>query len=197
MFNYFKLMCYHKLMIKIKNKKQSINLINQMGLNSMPQEVFSKENLARVKRFFEKNPAKEYVVRDIFTPMGKYALVKNFDECEKYVSTIPSNKFSLAVSFNDLERILLGDILVKDNFVTLSASTSPSANHRNIYNNPEISLSCELFEDKLWNVPGFEKIIDYINQHNLFDVVVEFAIFKNKVGTHRDNVVIIELRSDY
>lgn len=184
-------------MIKIKNKEQSIEFINQMGLNCMPQAVLDKTNKERVKHFFEDNPANEYVIRDIFTPMGKYAFVKNFDEAEKYLETISANKFSISVSFNGLERVLLGDIFVKDNFVTLSASTSQNANHRNIYTTPEISLSCELFDDRLWNVPGFEKLIDYINEHNLYEVIVEFAVFKNKVGTQKNNVVIIELRSDY
>ena len=139
-------------MIKIKNKEQSIEFINQMGLNCMPQAVLDKTNKGRVKHFFEDNPANEYIIRDIF---------------------------------------------VKDNFVTLSASTSQNANHRNIYTTPEISLSCELFDDRLWNVPGFEKLIDYINEHNLYEVIVEFAVFKNRVGTQKNNVVIIELRSDY
>lgn len=163
----------------------------------MPQAVLDKTNLKKVEQFFEDNPANEYVIRDIFTPMGKYAFVKNFEEAQKYLQTISANKFSISVSFNGLERVLLGDIFVKDNFVTLSASTSKDANHRNIYTKPEISLSCELFDDRLWNVPGFEKLIDYINEHNLYDLVVEFAIFKNKVGTKHNNVVIIELRSDY
>lgn len=184
-------------MIKIKSKEHSVELINQMGLNSMPQAVLDKTNPSKVKQFFENNPADEYIIRDIFTPMGKYAFVKNFEEAEEYLKTISANKFSISVSFNGLERILLGDIFVKDNLVTISASTSESANHRNIYNSPEISLSCELFDDRLWNVPGFEKLIEYINEHNLYEVIVEFAIFKNKVGTQKNNVVIIELRSDY
>ncbi len=184
-------------MIKIKNKEHSINLIKQMGLNSMPQEVIDKTNVEKLKQFLKNNPADEYIIRDIFSPMGKYKLVKNFDEITNYLSTIDAPKYSISVSFNGLDRVLLGDIYVKDNFVTLSASTSKDANHRNIYDRPEISLSTELFDDKLWDVPGFEKLIDYINTHNLYGIVVEFAIFRNKVGTMHDNVVIIELRSDY
>lgn len=185
-------------MIKIRNKQHSIETIEKLRLNSMPQAVLNKENEESIKKFFNDNPAKEYVVRDIFSPMGKYKFVETLDECLEYVNGLSANKFSISVSFRPLKnRILLGDIMVSNNFVTLSASKSETANHRNIYDCPEISLNCDLYNDRLWEVPGFEKLIDYINKHNLFDVVVEFAIFKNKVGKKKDNVVIIELRSDY
>ena len=185
-------------MIKIKNKEHSINLINQMGLNCMPQEVIDKKNVEKLKRFLHNNPAEEYIIRNIFTPMGTYKFVKTYEECIEYITSLNADKFSISVSFRNLEgRILLGDIYVKDNFVSLSASTSKDATHRNIYNRPEISLSTELYDDKLWDVPGFEKLIDYINNHNLYGIVVEFAIFRNKVGTQNENIVIIELRSDY
>ena len=185
-------------MIKVKNKEHSINLIKQMGLNSMPQSVLDKTDPEGIENFFKKNPAKEYVVRDIFSPMGKYKFVSGLEECLEYVSTIKADRFCVSVSFRTIPgRILLGDIYVKDNMVSLSASKDSSANHRNIYDNPQIMLNCELFDDRLWDVPGFEKLIDYINRFNLYDIVVEFAIFNSKVGTKRENVVIIELRSDY
>jgi len=185
-------------MIKIKSKEHSIETINKLRLNCMPQAVLDKTNPEGVKKFFENNPADEYVVRDIFTPMGKYKFVTSLEDCLEYVNSISANKFSISVSFRNLPgRVLLGDIYVSNNFVTLSASTNKSANHRNIYDCPEISLNCDLFNDKLWDVPGFEKLIEYINAHNLFDIVVEFVIFRNKVGSQNENVVIIELRSDY
>lgn len=185
-------------MIKIKNKEHSINLIKNMNLNSMPQSVLTKNNLDAIKKFFEKNKAEEYIVRDIISPMGKYQFVKNYDDCLNYLSTISANKFCISVSFRTIpNRILLGDIFVKDNMVTLNASTSETANHRNIYDSHQIMLNCELFDDKLWDVAGFEKLIDYIHKYNLYEVIVEFAIFKNKVGIKKDNVVIIELRSEY
>lgn len=185
-------------MIKIKGKEHSIQLINQLQLNCMPQDVIDRNNEIRIKRFFEENPASEYIVRDVFTPMGKYCFVSSFEECLDYLKTVSAEKFSISVSFRNVEgRILLGDIYIKENYVSLSASTNPNANHRNIYEKPEISLNCELFDNRLWDVPGFEKLIEYINKFNLYELVIEFAIFRNKLGTQHDNVVIIELRSDY
>lgn len=185
-------------MIKVRSKEHSIELIEKLRLNSMPQAVLNKENKESIVKFFEKHPATEYVIRDIFTPMGKYKFVKDLNECLEYVDSLSANKFSISVSFRPIEgRILLGDIMVSNNFVTLSASKSQTANHRNIYDSPEISLNCDLYDDKVWDVPGFDKLINYINKFNLFDIVVEFAIFRTKVGKKKDNVVIIELRSDY
>ena len=73
-------------MIKVKNKEHSINLIKQMGLNSMPQSVLDKTDPEGIENFFKKNPAKEYVVRDIFSPMGKYKFVSGLEECLEFLS---------------------------------------------------------------------------------------------------------------
>ena len=73
-------------MIKVKNKEHSINLIKQMGLNSMPQSVLDKTDPEGIENFFKKNPAKEYVVRDIFSPMGKYKFVSGLEECLEFLN---------------------------------------------------------------------------------------------------------------
>ena len=45
--------------------------------------------------------------------------------------------------------------------------------------------------------PNIDKIIDYIFKKELFDVVVEFAVYLEKIGKYNEYVAIFELRTDY
>ena len=81
--------------------------------------------------------------------------------------------------------------------VDLTARTDENANHRNIYTEPEYNMHISLDSDQLWDVPGFSKLMGYISNYELYDIVVEFAVFSARVGTNKDNVVIFEIRSEY
>jgi len=34
-------------------------------------------------------------------------------------------------------------------------------------------------------------------KHNLYDVIVEFVIYRDSVGVNKERVLIVELRSEY
>ena len=52
-------------------------------------------------------------------------------------------------------------------------------------------------DNKLWDIPGFSKIMRYITEHELYDVIVEFSVYDCKIGVNKENVVISELRTAY
>ena len=81
--------------------------------------------------------------------------------------------------------------------VDLTARTDKDADHRNIYKNPKYNLHTNIEDNKLWDIPGFSKIISYISEHELYDVVVEFAVFDCAVGVYNEKVAIFELRSEF
>ena len=89
---------------------------------------------------------------------------------------------------------MIGDILVSGDRVELTASTDSNANHRNA---DEISIYSNLYDDKLWRIPGFNDLIKYIADKNLMDIIVEFVVFDHKVGTKKEKVLITELRTEY
>ena len=186
----------------IKTKKESIEKIKQLNLNTFPAEVFDCNNLAKIEKFFLDNPAPEYVLRDSEKTSGKFFFVKNFDQCRQKLKNYKKN-VTICVSFNDLKDdiVLLGDIKVKkeisEDIVDITARTDKEATHRNVYEKPEFNFHTNLEDDKLWNIPGFSKLIGYITEHELYDVIVEFVVFDCPAGNKKEKVVIIELRSEF
>lgn len=189
-------------MIKIKDKKDSIIKMKELGLNYFPLDVFEVDDLSGIKAFFEKYKAEEYVLRSTNKAQGEFYFVKSFDEAVKLLPKF-KNEVTLSVSYNEYkdDLIIVGDIKVHKGYsgdtVDLTARTDSEATHRNIYENPQYNLHASLDEDRVWRIPGFSKIMRYISDHELYDVIVEFAVYDCKIGVKEDNVVITELRTAY
>ena len=189
-------------MIKIKDKKDSIIKMKELGLNYFPLDVFEVDDLSGIKAFFEKYKAEEYVLRSTNKAQGEFYFVKSFDEAVKFLPKF-KNEVTLSVSYNEYkdDLIIVGDIKVHKGYsgdtVDLTARTDSEATHRNIYENPQYNLHASLDEDRVWRIPGFSKIMRYISDHELYDVIVEFAVYDCKIGVKKDNVVITELRTAY
>ncbi len=179
--------------MKILNKQDSFNQIKKLGLNRVPEIIASKNDLVKVEEFLNKNPAPVYVIRDVEHAMGKTYFVTTKQDCLEKAKTYAS-LFSLAVSIKSYpNRVLTGDIYVSGDNVELTYSLQPDGTHRDL----DQSIYASLDEDRLWNIPGFSDLIKYITDKNLFDIIVEFAVYKNPVGTNKEKVLITELRTDY
>ena len=186
----------------IKTKKESIEKIKELDLNTFIAEMIDSKNLKQIEEFFKENPSPEYVLRDPEKASGKFFFVKNFEECKTKLKNYKKN-VTICVSYNDYKDdiILLGDICVKKEFgndtVDITARSDKEATHRNIYEKPEYNLHTNLEDNKLWDIPGFSQLIKYITDHELYDVIAEFAVFDCPVGNKREKVVIFELRSEF
>lgn len=93
-----------------------------------------------------------------------------------------SKAFSLAVSCFAYENIVLLDeiYLTKDN-VTIVGGNAKGVVHRNVYQNAIINTTTTLDDDKIWEVDGVEEIITYVVNHNLYDVIVEFVVYDKPI----------------
>ena len=188
-------------MITIKNKVDSVNKIKALGLNHFPMEIFDAKDLTSIKKFFDKNPAQEYILRNPNKPKAKFYFVKNFDEASKKLKFF--DQVNINVSFNPFkdDLVLVGDIKIHKGIlgdtVDLTARTDSDATQRNIYSQPQYNLHANLDDDKLWDIPGFSKIAKYISEHELYDVIVEFCVYSVKLGVQKDFVVINELRTGF
>lgn len=186
----------------IKNKIDSVARMKELGLNTFAMDIFGVKDIEGITNFFINNPAQEYVMRDPINPQGKFFFVKNIEECIANLNNY-DELVTIVVSWNEYKEdiVLLGDIKVKKGYVCdevdITARTDSEATHRNIYENPQYNLHSNLEDDKLWNIPGFSKLIRYIVDHNLYDIVIEFIVYDCSVGIKRDKVVIAELRSEY
>jgi len=186
----------------IKNKKQSIAKIKELGLNYFNEEVFNVHDLDKIKEFFDNNIVKEYCMRDPDATNGKFFFVKNYEEAFEKLDNYKEN-VTICVSSNEYDDdiVLLGDIKVKRDYtgdiVDITARTDKDADHRNIYENPEYNLHTNLEDNRVWNIPGFSQIIRYITEHELYDLVVEFVVYDCPVGVKKEKVAIYEIRSEY
>ncbi len=189
-------------MIQVKNKKDSIIKMKELKLNYFPLNYFETNDLKGIKNFFEKYPAQEYVLRTITKAKGQYFYVYSYEEALEKLSNF-EGELTISVSYNPYKEniVLVGDIKVHKGYdgetVDLTARSDSQATHRNIYENPQYNLHSSLDDDNVWKIPGFSKIMRYISDHELFDVIVEFAVYDCKLGVNNENVVITELRTGY
>ncbi len=189
-------------MIKIKNKKDAIVKMKELKLNYMPLDFFDSKDKEGIKKFFDKYQAEEYILRDTTKPKGQYFYVKNFEEAEEFLKKFKS-EVTVGVSYRPYveDQILVGDIKVTrgayGDTVDLTARTDTSANQRNIYEEPEYNLHASLDEDRVWSIPGFSKIMKYISEHELYNIIIEFSVYDCKIGINRENVLISEIRTEY
>ena len=189
-------------MITIKNKKDSIIKMKELKLNYFPLDYFETDDLEGIRIFFEKYPAREYVLRTVNKAKGQFFYVYNFQQALEKLKYF-DGELTISVSYNPYKEniVLVGDIKVHKGYdgesVDLTARTDTEATHRNIYENPQYNLHASLDDDKVWKIPGFSKIMRYIIDHELYDVIVEFAVYDCKLGINNENVVVTELRTSY
>lgn len=187
-------------MITIKNKKEAISLMKNLGLNYFPVDVFNPKDLDEIENFFNTNKAEEYILRSPTKTNAKFYFVKNFEEAKSVLSKF-KKEVTIDVSFRPYkdDLVLLGDIIIhkNSNTVDLTARSDSEASHRNIYEKPEYNLHSSLDDDKVWSIRGFDKIAKYISDYELYDVIVEFVVYSIKVGVKKNNVVISEIRTAF
>ena len=182
----------------IKNKIESMKLINELGLNKFPEQLFNKNEEDKVKKFIECYPAKYYAIRDKSKTRGIFKLKVSadriFDEIKDY------NLYSINVSsINYVDnQLLVGEIEILSNGeVYAILSTNPAASVRDVITNPDFNFKTTLFDKKLNEIPYFDYIYKYISDNNLYDLIVEFALFNKNVGINNEKIIVYELRTDY
>lgn len=190
-------------MITIKDKKDSINVMKDLRLNYFPLQAFEVDDIEGISAFMEKYPAKEYVLRSANKAKGDFFFVENIQQAKEKLCYF-EKEVTVSVSYNEYKEdiVLVGDIIVHKNSgqsdtIDLTARTDSEATHRNIYEKPEYNLHAGLDEDRVWDIPGFSKIMRYVSDHELYDVIIEFAVYDCKIGINKENVVICELRTGY
>ena len=122
----------------------------------------------------------------------------------------PSNKprflaennvsLSLIIVFvlRKLPKLLVGEIeFLSNGEVYAILSVDPTASVRDALSNPSYNLKTDIFDKKLNNIPHFDLIYQYIVEHDLRDIIVEFALFDKEVGIKKEKVIVYELRTHY
>lgn len=186
----------------IITKKDSVAKMKELGLNYFPLEIFKVEDLDGIKKFMDENPATEYCMRSVNKAKGEFCFVENFEQAKEKLHLFDQD-VTVCVSYNEFKEdiVLVGDIIINKSFgsetVDITARTDMEATHRNIYENPQYNMHTSIEDDKLWNIPGISKIMRYISDHQLYNMIVEFAVYSIRIGVNKENVVISEIRTNY
>lgn len=189
-------------MIRVRNKKESVEVMKKLSLNYFPLEVFDKNDEEGISNFIKKFPSQEYVLRNAGKAKGNFFYVTNFDEAREKLNSF-ENDVTICVSYRPYKNkvLLVGDICIEkkdgDVFVQLTARDDKKATHRNIYEKPKYNLNCSLEDDELWKIDGIDKVIEYVVNNQLFGCIVEFALYSIKLGINNENIVISEIRTGY
>lgn len=185
--------------MEIKNKIESVNVINQFELNKLEEQLFSRGEEQKVVEFLNKFPYKFYAIRDKSKSGGKFKFNVKKEDVLKEIQNY--DLFSINVSSGNFKnsQILTGDIQVfQDGRIYAILSCDPEASVRDAYARPDFNISTDIFDDKtLCKIPGFDFLLNYIFEHNLFDVIIEFSLFNTNVGVKKEKIVIFELRTNY
>jgi len=183
--------------MKIESKRHSADIIKKLRLNGVPEIVLYEYDKEAITNFCTKYPSTKYILRDLDSPAGKYYFCKDLKECVNNAKNY-TGSFSLGVScFAYKGLILLGEVLLTKEDITLIARTDEEANHRNIHDRADYNIHTTMEDNKLWDIPGCDLLIEYLIKHNLYDVIVEFVIYRDSVGVNKERVLIVELRSEY
>lgn len=184
-------------MFKIENKIDSYNLILTLGLNKLPEILLPEFDEKKIVSFMQKYPAETYAIRDRnksgskkFRPLVKPDKVLGY--CAKL------KNFSINVSDMYKYQVLTGEVRVSVwGEISLAVSSNPTLNARDGAQNADYNFTSTIFDHRLKRILGMNDVINYLFEHELFDVVVEFASYDRPVGTKNEKVVVFELRTSY
>ena len=182
----------------INNKIESSEKIKELDLNKFPEQIFKSGEEEKIIGFLKKNPVDFYAIRDKSKASGvfklKVAADKVLEEIKDY------NLFSINVSSANYvdNQLLVGEIeLLSNGDVYAILSLDPSASVRDAIRKPDFNLKTTIYDEKLSRIPHFDYIYKYISDNNLYDIIVEFALFDKEVGEKKENVIVYELRTNY
>lgn len=180
----------------VRNKKESRDLIQKLGVNTVPEIFANKNDINKIEQFFLNNKAELYVIRHSRKADAHYEYVKNFDEFKNVLDNF-ENEIIVAVSINSYKnKILLGAIEVDGNKIHLCATTNPKLDHRTIYNGTaEYMIETVIFDNELDRIPQIKYLFDYIQKYSLYNVTIEFTIYDRPVGINNEKIIINEIRN--
>lgn len=185
--------------MKIKNKLESMSVINKLNLNKFPEEFFRKGEEEKVLAFINKYPAKYYAIRDKSSVRGNFKLKVLAEDILKEIKDYQEFTINIS-SYNYIDNQLLnGEIaFFKNGEVYIYLSSNDEATGREesgiFY---EYSYKTDIFDKRLNDIPLFDYIYEYVVNHNLMDAIVELSIFDKNVGINNEQIIIYEVRTDY
>ena len=94
--------------------------------------------------------------------------------------------------------VLIGDIKIRaNNEIWLIATNNQQFTGKMAEQHPEFNLRTTIFDKVLDQIPKFDEIYQYISNHQLIDVIVEFAYYDIPVSIYQENIIVFEIRTHF
>lgn len=184
--------------MNIKNKMESIEMIQELNLNKFPEQLFKENDEKSVLEFLRKYPAKYYAIRDKSKAGGTFKLMVESDKVLEEIKDYSLYTINVSSANYVENQLLVGEIqILSNNEVYLTLSTDPKASVRDAIRKPIFNIKSNIFDNTLNLVPYFDEIYQYIINNELKDIIVEFALFNKNVGIKNERIIVYELRTDY
>lgn len=179
-----------------RTKEESRNLIKKLGLNTVPEIFVSKNNLDIIRNFFSENKAELYVIRHANKTNAHYSYVKSYEEYLQVKDDFLED-IIIAVSVNAYKnKILLGAIQVESDLIRICATANEELDHRTMYNgSAEFNFETDFCDKRLNKIPQIDFLLQYVQNHNLYGLTIEFTIYDKPVGSNGETILINELRN--
>lgn len=186
--------------MRIKTKLESIKAIEELGLNRLPKISLAIYDEFKIQSFLDTYLSEFYVIRDNNASNSPLFKILKSNEAISYCQSNKMVNFSIGVAayYPNTSQILTGDICIHNNMmVDYIISNNPNYTTRDVLKDPDYNGYSNLFDKKLKKIRGLKEIVDYIFEYELFNIIVEFAVFNRPIGINNEKVVIWELRTDY
>lgn len=186
-------------MIAIHNKVESAKCIYKLDLNRLPEGIFTPNMKNELETFLNQYPAKYYSIRDktqTNSPKRNHKASKQ--EILKVYQEIPISSIGVGLANYIEDQVLIGNIVVRKNGdIFFEGTDEKIVSVRDAVNQAKYRMQTDITDKKLKYRNGLLEIVDYILEHQLEDVIVEFSSFDKPIGIHQEKVLIWELRTDY
>lgn len=185
----------------IRNKTESQRFIESKGLNYNPYLVLTGDTTLKEIHDFAKN-YEFLAIRDP-RPMGKFKHLvprkRLLDVIAEYPTKTGLKLQPSLKAYDDTCLLLQGDIEINTHteLVRATLNSVPGVSLREATNNPDIlqTYTWDWTTGKDPNVRGLSEVIDYLFEHELLNMIVEFTLYSRPVGIKNEPLIIWECRN--
>jgi len=187
----------------IKNKIQSEEIINKLGLNGIEQIIIIENEWSKIDKYIKETGYTHYSVRSLKAD-GKFHHNLSIYELYKLIWSMKSGtKVQIVQSLkkqDESDLLLQGYVCVFDNYdIIAELNDKPGFAMRQVMNVSEQELKMKYYfndvENKAPRCLVNSGIIDLIYEKGLFNCVVEFTYYNTPVGRNKEQLLIWEVRS--
>ena len=182
----------------INNKIESLEKIIELNLNKFSEKLFKKGDVNEILDFIKIYPAEFYAIRDKSKSCGNFKLKVPRDKVIEEIKDY--DLFTINVSSANYEenQLLVGEVeFFRNGDVYCCVSTNQKYSVRDACKTPDFNLKTTIFDKTLNDIPYFDDVYEYISRNELYDIIVEFALFDKNVGIYSENIIIYEIRTHY